>query len=449
MRDLMASPFGSLLLHPWVDRRLLRTLRTTYFPLSRAWAAAQVAGRSEDVFADEIGDRPRPRGLVRPALAQIHRRSQALADADARWIDLMFGDKGRRTPPWRLVSAENRRLEAAHALSMSRSALIPPHLARRFPPIKHDVKSSAAVTERHGSRLLSGQSFPAPEDRPVAASHAVSWEHGAMQWLHMASPVADAGTAWARVYLPSGEGRQPSGTVILGQGISVEPEFVRGLSEPPTALTVAGLATLRPEGPFHGRRRLPGTYAGEPIMGNGPMGMLDFLWAHVLELGLWIAWARRSIGGPVALAGFSLGALTIQRVLTAAADWPAEMRPDAALLITASGAMDAVAHDGALAKALGVPQAMDASGWTAEQLAAWLPLMEPRGRPVLPPERIAMVLGAEDEVLPYRCGNDLATGWGIPEDNLFVRPLGHFTVIADMFRDAEPLERLVAMLRGG
>ena len=246
-----------------------------------------------------------------------------------------------------------------------------------------------------------------------------------------------------------GEGRQPSGTVILGQGISVETEFVNGLSEPPAALTVAGLATLRPEAPFHGRRRLAGTYAGEPIMGGGPTGMLDFLWAHVLELGLWVAWARQSIGGPVALAGFSLGALTIQRLLTAAADWPAEMCPDAALLITASGAMDAVALDGALARALGVPDAMHEAGWTPEQLDPWLPLMEPRGRPILPPERIAMVLGAEDEVLPYRHGNDLAAGWRVPEANLFVRPLGHFTVIADLLRDAEPLERLVAMLRGG
>ena len=449
MRDLMASPFGALLLHPWVDRRLLRALRTTYFPLSRAWAAAQVAGRSEERFAAEIGDRPRPRGLVRSALAQIHRRSQALAEADARWEEVVFGEKGRRTPNWRLATAERRRLEAAHALSMARSAMIPPHLARRFPPLRRQVAPPGAVDTRHGPRLDPGKAFPAPGIGPVSMSHPVPWEHGTTRWLRTPSPVADAGTAWARVYLPGGDGRQPSGTVILGQGISVETEFVRGLSEPPDALTRAGLAVLRPEAPFHGRRRSAGTYAGEPIMGNVPMGMLDFLWAHVLELGLWVAWARRTVGGPVALAGFSLGALTIQRLLTAAADWPSEMWPDAALLITASGAMDAVAHDGALAQTLGVPEAMRDAGWTPDMLTPWLPLMEPRGRPILPPDRIAMVLGAEDEVLPYRHGNDLAEGWRVPAANLFVRPLGHFTVIADLLRDAEPLERLVAILRGG
>ena len=447
MRDLMASPFGSLLLHPWVDRRVLRTLRNTYFPLSRAWAAAQVAGRSEEVFAAEIGDRPRPRGLVRPALAQIHRRCQELAEADTRWHDLMFGEKGRRSPAWRLVSAERRRVEAAHTLSMARSVLIPPHLARRFPPIRRCVATPAEVAQRHGQRLSPGPAFPVPDFGAIEVSRSVPWDHGAMRWLRVPSPVADAGTSWARVYLPDGNGSQPWGTVILGQGISVETEFVRGLAEPPAALTSAGLATLRPESPFHGRRRLAGSFAGEPIMGNGPGGMLDFLWAHVLELGLWIAWARQSIGGPVALAGFSLGALTIQRLLTAAVDWPAEMCPDAALLITASGAMDAVAHDGALARSLGVPEAIAEKGWTAEELERWLPLMEPRGRPILPAERIAMALGAEDEVLPYRCGNDLAAEWSVPADNMFVRPLGHFTVIADLLRDAEPLERLVAILR--
>ncbi len=63
-----------------------------------------------------------------------------------------------------------------------------------------------------------------------------------------------------------------------------------------------GIRVIRPEGPWHGRRRLPGTYGGEPVLARGPGGLLDYFHAHVIELGRLVAWARATRGGPVASA---------------------------------------------------------------------------------------------------------------------------------------------------
>lgn len=92
----------------------------------------------------------------------------------------------------------------------------------------------------------------------------------------------------------------------------METEFTGSGRNPLGALVKAGVRVIRPEGPWHGRRRLSGTYGGEPVLARGPGGLLDYFHAHVIELGRLVAWARATRGGPVAIGGVSLGALTAQ-----------------------------------------------------------------------------------------------------------------------------------------
>ena len=206
---------------------------------------------------------------------------------------------------------------------------------------------------------------------------------------------------------------------------------------------------IRPEAPWHGRRRRAGTYGGEPLLGGGPLALLDLFRDWVTETSAWIAWARRSSRGPVAVGGISLGALTGQLVLTAARGWPEAQRPDAALLMAGSGDLMAMAYAGALPSALGLRPRLAAAGWDEARLAPWLGLLEPQGPPAIAPGHIMMLLGGADEVAPPDTGLALARAWGLPCENVLLRRRqGHFTLDLGLLPDPGPLFALARLLKG-
>jgi pimeloyl-ACP methyl ester carboxylesterase len=193
----------------------------------------------------------------------------------------------------------------------------------------------------------------------------------------------------------------------------------------------------------------PGFWGGEPALAHAPKGWLDLMQAWVAEVGQMIAWARATSAGPVALGGLSLGALTAQLAAAAARDWPAAQRPDALFLCMTSGDLLEVAFEGALARGLGVLQAVHAAGWTHGELAAYRGLLEPQGEPAPPPERIVLHLGRTDAVMPPAGGLRLADAWGVPPANRFLPRRGHFAAPLALHRDPAPLDRLAAILKGG
>ena len=71
-----------------------------------------------------------------------------------------------------------------------------------------------------------------------------------------------------------------------------------------------------------------------------------------------------------------------------------------------------------------------------------MPLLEPGPTPAVPPERIVVVLGSEDEITPYASGTELVRSWRIPAENVFVRRLGHFSAALGLYHDAAPFRRL-------
>jgi hypothetical protein len=192
---------------------------------------------------------------------------------------------------------------------------------------------------------------------------------------------------------------------------------------------------------------LPGTYGGEPVLARGPAGLLDYFHAHVVELGRLVAWARATRGGPVAIGGASLGALTAQLAAVAARHWPEEMRPDALLLVAPSHSLTAVTFEGSLTRALGVPDAIRAAGWTLRDIEHWRPLLEPLTAPAVPADRIVVVIGMSDDVTLTAGGEALVRHWQVPEDNVFRSPAGHFSTSLGLARDTGPFRRLLEVLR--
>lgn len=442
---LLRGPVADLVFRPWFDRLAIPAIADWYCPLSRAWAAALVADGAPERFADALGSDAKPGPLTRRAISRVGRKLSAYEAAAARWEADFFGPEP--PSPERLIASEAARHGAAHALMATRLGFLPLKIATRIGPVKWAVAPPAEVERRHGQRLAAPELAFAPPDPPaeIERSRSMAVDGGEQFWLRFPTPAPGVGgTAWARVNAPKGEAGSPS--LIFTHGIAMEPEFWRHLADPIGAYERAGVRLICPEGPWHGRRRPAGSYGGEPVFARGPLGFIDYLHAHVIELGLLTAWARRTGSGPVAIGGMSLGALTAQLAAVAARDWPAAMRPDAVLLLTTSGAVTEVTFDGHLTAALGLPAALAGEGWDRNAVSRWAPLVEPGAEAVVGGERIVVLLGTADNVTPFAGGEELVRKWGVPEDNLFLRPQGHFSASLGLARSPAPLDRFMTIL---
>jgi len=144
----------------------------------------------------------------------------------------------------------------------------------------------------------------------------------------------------------------------------------------------------------------------------------------------------------------SMGALVSLGFAGRSRDWSAEQRADALLLITFADRMDEVVFHSGITRSIGLPDALEAAGWTADEFEALREHAEPPADPGMPTERVVAVLGARDTVLPYRLGRALAERWNLPAANLFTYDLGHFTVPVALVRDRAPVARLRDILLG-
>ena len=442
---LLRSPASSLFLRPAFDRLAVPALTRLYFPLSRAWAAGLAADGDVDRLIAQLPALEKKPGAARRALRRLAPRAEAYGEATRRWQEALFG--GSMAGTANLGALEAGRASAAQALMAGRLAFLGAHIGTPFDAVAWSIAPRDEVMARHGHRLTGVSArFPLPDaPPPIEESRSIEGNGFSTNWLRAPSRVGDgADTLWARVERPLGEGPHP--VLIFTHGIAMETEFWQEVDGPAQRLAAAGLVVVRPEGPFHGRRRVPGSYGGEPVWGRGPMGLLDYFEAHVRELGILTAWARRTFGAAVAVGGVSLGALTAQLAVTAASHWRACARPDAAFLVTTSDSIVTVAQEGGLPVALGTRAKMAESGWTDKSLGQWAPLLDPVDLPAVPADRIVMVLGRRDTLTPYPQGQRLARRWGVTGENLFLHDLGHFTASLSLYRDFGPFDRLRAVL---
>jgi hypothetical protein len=411
---------GGLLCRPWFDALALHAVARWYLPLSRGWATAAANG-------------------TLPALTRL---ADGYTEAETRWRTDFFGpaDPGPRA----LVASELARVDAARAFMAFRSRLL--WSLPSLPAANWAIVSPQDALDIHGESLADeARRFPPPAKTEILESRRLAGALGTEYWLRFPTTVASQlDTAWAHVYEPA---EVPArATFIFLHGIAMETELWGPVSDPVNELTAQGIRVVRPEGPWHGRRRWPGWYGGEPILARGVAGFVALFEAWLRELALLVAWARDKDGARVAVGGVSLGALACQLSACAARRWPKEMQPDAQFLLATSGDLMTVARRGALARALGIPARLEAAGWDDFKIAGWRPLLEPAGQPVMGGSHTVMVLGRADNVTPFPGGLALARQWRVPDTNLFLRRQGHFTVALGLWRDAAPLRRLIELL---
>jgi hypothetical protein len=358
------------------------------------------------------------------------------------WESAFFAKRPPTTAA--LIDLETARRDAAHQFNLTRRFFLP--MRNRLPgPILWNIVSEPATAQRWAPALSDpAVAFGAPKTMPaVVESAAVPGPASRESWLRFTSPrLGDP--VFAHVYTPPDVADPP--TLIFGHGVGVESEHWRGAIEEAAGLCERGIRVIRAEAPWHGQRRLPGSFGGEPMFARGPDGAIEMMAAQAGEIATLVGWARSTSRGPVAIGGMSLGALAAQLAVVHARDWPQALRPDAAILCATCDRLDSVMLDGTLAGAIGMTEAVLAAGWTVPELHRWRALLEPRGEPALDPQNLIALIGRYDRITPYAHGREMMTRWQLPKPNLFIRPQGHFGLALGLVRDPAPMLRLAEVL---
>lgn len=451
MARLLRGPANALIARPWFDPVALWTMGRWLFPMARAWAAATVADGSLDRFVAELPARHLSRRMQRslhPVLPLVARLRADLEVAERDW-DAAFFDAV--APDAALVALDRRRRFASHTLMASRARFTWLVLDQKFPLVRFAIPAPAAVEARYGTLPDDARAFHALPDRlpRVEESQRFVGRRGRELWLRFASPNPMVpGLAWAHVFEPP-DASAATPTYIDVHGVCIESDSLEGTFDDLQGLVRRGVRVVRLSAPWHNRRRLPGTYGGEPFFAGQPASGLDMFRSLALELAVLTGWARAQGTGRVAIGGTSLGALATQLAASHATAWPAPLRPDVLFLTTTSGDMTELCFDSSLSRVLGIGAAVTAAGWTRELLRRWSHLVEPLPDVAVAPRDIVMVLGQRDTVTAYASGLALARAWHVPQENLFLRRQGHFSVPLGMLRDAAPYARLVERLFAG
>ena len=434
---------SAALYRPWFDRVALSSLVDWALPLSRAWAAGLEADGDPARFLDQLPGVETVLPLA-PLLRRLRGDRQRYDEMERTWRGAFFGSTAARAD---LADLQKRRLAAAVRLQTARSYFLPLRLASKLPAIRFDIAPPGVVQQVHGARLAHpDRAFALPDqaaDLQLSAAYEVDGVRH--RWLRFTAPTMPGDTAWARIAEPAAD--EPWATLILLHGIGVDSEFWPDPRDFGSRAAELGLRLVQPEGPWHGRRRAAGFYGGEPVLARGPLGMLDYLHAAVVEAGLLVSWAHAAGSGPVALGGISLGALTSQTAAGACRHWPAAARPDAMFLIAPGGSFVKISMESALPRELKVPEQLRRKGWSVDRLAHWLPLAGADQAPAIAPGHIVAALGSADEITHTADAEAMLRRWQVPAENVFVAEKGHFSLSLDVHGLRQPLERLLAILR--
>jgi len=447
---LIRSPLGALTQSPWVDPLALIALRRLFFPLSRMWAAAAAAGTSVPDFLEHSGLTPGPARRERLIVRLLEQSADIRvlsAQREAEWRAAFFGAASRDGAE--LAAIESARLDAAHRATADRLSFHPLLWNGKAHKLRWNIPTEEAVDAAYGRFLPQPElAYALPDPLPaVDRSLAMDGRSGPVYWLRFASPSARMGDfAYAKVMAPAAVVDPP--TIIIGNGVCMEPEHVRDMVDASQIMCRMGFRVVEIASPWHGRRCPTGEFGGERFFATAPLGQIDLFTAQAVETAVLIDWCRRHFDAPVVVSGMSLGSFVAQLVAAHSTHWPARLRPDALLLITHTGTMEEVVFESGLVEGIGIPEALRKAGWSQAQMLRWAKLMDPVGPSSVPPSRIVSVLGTADRVTPVRGGLELVRRWEIPAENVFVQRQGHFGAAVKLVRDDAPLRRLRAIVAG-
>jgi len=171
--------------------------------------------------------------------------------------------------------------------------------------------------------------------------------------------------------------------------------------------------------PYHGPRAPRGTADGDLMLsGDMEQTVLAFRQA-VCDVRSLITWTRANFSGPVGLVGFSLGGFIT--FITSCVD----ERISFAIPVIAAGDLTTGIEKSFVAKT--IIRDLKSSGLTREQVAAnWRIIMPVNFTPKLPPERIKIIAGRYDLLIPANKVEEIRERWNRPSITWF--PGGHITV---------------------
>jgi hypothetical protein len=443
----MRGPFGGLFSLPWFDHASMYFLRKLYLPLSRLWGVADEAHGSVDRFIEisRIVASSKQRRRISKVLFEFEVSRARVNAIDAAWREAFFDE--RNSAPGDLASIEKARKQAHQSHNLQRRNL---RFLLHFKPqtSRYEIPSTKEVEALYGDiRTNPDPFFAAPEEMPpVEQSRPITGAEGAQYWIRFRSPSPRTDdTVYARVHEPLGIDNPP--TIIYGHGICVEFDYLEGLIDEVDVLCRLGFRVVRPEAPFHGRRRPQGYYGGEYISATTPLGVLDTFSASVVERAVLMDWSRRTSKGPVTMGGSSLGALIAQLVAGQSHHWPQSLQPDALLLIMhCSKIEDALIH-GSIARLFGALEAKHERGWSVATVAQYLHALDPPEQPGIDAGNIVSILGKYDQATPFAGGLELAERWQLPAQNRFIWPQGHFSLPIALTRNDAPLRHFQQIVK--
>ena len=422
-------------------------LRKLYLPLSRLWAVADEARGSVPRFA-EIADIELNYQQYQRLNQVIFRYevSRARVEAiDNAWRRAFFGEDNPGLGD--LAAIEKARKDAHQAHNMMRRDL---RFLLHFKPqtSRYVIPSLEQVETIYGSiRNNPAGFFVAPETMPeVEQSRPFGAADGNQYWIRFRSPSRRTDDlVYARVHEPAGVTNPP--TIIYGHGICVEFDYLEGLVDEVDVLCRMGFRVVRPEAPYHGRRRPRGYYGGEYISAASPIGALDTFTAAVMERAVLMDWCRQNSDAAVTMGGSSMGAL-ISQLVSGQSHWPRYLLPDALLLIMHCSRMaDALIH-GSIARLFGAVEAKREAGWSVDTVSDYLQALDAPEQPGVDTSRIVSILGKYDTATPYAGGIEALERWGVPEVNRFLWPQGHFSLPIALTRNDTPLRRFHQVVKG-
>jgi hypothetical protein len=437
----MRGPLGGLFTLPWFDRATMVFLRKLYLPLSRLWGIADEAQGSLGKFVEIAKIEASERQLERidQVLFQFEVSRARVNAIDAAWRDAFFG--ARPAALGDLAAIEKERKQAHQSHNMMRRDL---RFLLRFKPqtSRYDIPSMHDVEALYGNIGTDPQAFFAvPASMPsVERSRSLASAQGEQYWIRFRSPSKRTGdTVYARVHEPVG--REDPPTIIYGHGICVEFDYLEGLVDEVDVLCRLGFRVVRPEAPYHGRRRPAGYYGGEYISAASPLAVLDTFTASVAERAVLMDWCRQTSNAPVTMGGSSLGALIAQLVAGQSRHWPRPLQPDALLLIMHCARIEDALIHGSIAKLFGALEAKHERGWNVATVAGYMQALDPPEQPLIDAGNIVSILGKYDEATPFAGGLELIERWRLPPQNRFIWPQGHFSLPIALTRNPAPLRR--------
>jgi hypothetical protein len=445
----LRGPLGWGIADLAVDRPVLWSMLQLWLPLSRLWAAALASRGDAAAFFAAVPMEAKPSQRLARKLAALEAHRREHEAAVAAWEEAFFAPNLK--PPATLFRIEARRASTARWLTLQRLRFLDLRFGRPVPAVRFETVTPDHLEAAYGAaRAEPWRIYQPPDAMPnVEVSRRVATHFGEDYWIRFRSPCArmadgPAGIAWARVHEPRGVINPP--TFIFGNGICVEFDHTGRATADVQVLFKYGIRVIELESAWHGRRRLPGTYGGEPFMARSPLGPIDFFSAQAQELAIIIHWTRQQTKAPVAIGGASLGALAALLAASYSPRWPATMRPDAVALLTVADQIDALVAESSLSAGIGMAEALERAGWTAQHLMQWQGMMAVPNGPPLPPENIVAVLGARDTILPFASGRSLVERWRLPPQNTFIGGAGHFSTPLGLAMDRRPLKRLARIL---